>query len=419
VLIGLDTVFRLAEDQNPQVRLAREKVREAYAERGIAKTRWLPELWIGSAYYRHEGGIQDFTGPLLRSSTGALFGGVELNGRLDLRDLAYQQVNAQRQVWQQKGELSRITSETLLEAACTYIDLLAARTGELIAREMETDLLKLRDRALKLAEADPAAQVEVARIKAELGGRQQSILKLRQQGNAASAKLAYLLGIDPCTDLQPIDSSLAPFDLVDATPPTCVLVERALTNGPGIRELEGLLGLIHESIDRANGWTSRLPVVGLRVAEGGFGAGANSTLDWDNRFDLGIQARWNLTEFLNAKERRRLAVARLQQAQIAYDDTKSKLKAGVEEARDAIHNGRVQIRLGEEQIRDAREAQDRSIERLDLKIPGSTHTEVLFAVRSLALAQVNYLTALANFDKAQLRLMVLLGPSACAGPTSK
>ena len=32
----LDTVFRLAEEQNPKVALARERVREAYAEKDLA-----------------------------------------------------------------------------------------------------------------------------------------------------------------------------------------------------------------------------------------------------------------------------------------------------------------------------------------------------------------------------------------------
>src|SRR5262249_38689178 len=154
---------------------------EAYAEKRLADTRWLPDVYAGTAFYRHEGGIQSFEGPLIRSSTGAMFSGVEINSQLDLRDYAFQKVNAQRQIWQQRGELSKVTSETLLEAANAYIDLLTALTGEAVARDIEKNLRELLDNAEKLANTEPGAQVEVARIKAELRGQQQVFIKVHSQ----------------------------------------------------------------------------------------------------------------------------------------------------------------------------------------------------------------------------------------------
>src|SRR5439155_13630635 len=139
--ISLDTVLRLAEEQNGQIALARERVREATAEKHLKH--WLPDVYVGTAYYRHEGGIQNEDGTLTHSSMGALFAGVELDSRLDVREIAYRQVTAERKAWQQQGELSRITSETLLDAAGTYIDLLAARTGEAVARNLEKHLQDL------------------------------------------------------------------------------------------------------------------------------------------------------------------------------------------------------------------------------------------------------------------------------------
>ncbi|HEV3262442.1 MAG TPA: TolC family protein, partial [Gemmataceae bacterium] len=166
--IGLDTVFRLAEEQNPQIALARERVREAYAEKDVAQSKWLPDVYVGTAYYRHEGGIANEDGTLTHSSYGSMFAGMELNSAVDVRDIAYQQVNAKRKVWQQKGELSRVTSETLLDASNTYIDWLTARTGEAIAREMMADLRDLLGRARDLAKVDKGVQVEVSRLEAEL-----------------------------------------------------------------------------------------------------------------------------------------------------------------------------------------------------------------------------------------------------------
>ena len=75
--VTLDSVLQLAEQQNPQMALARERVNQAYAEKELAEKRWLPEVNVGTGYYRHEGGIQDQTGTLVRSSTG----GVHRRGR--------------------------------------------------------------------------------------------------------------------------------------------------------------------------------------------------------------------------------------------------------------------------------------------------------------------------------------------------
>lgn len=415
VPISLDTVFRLAEEHNPQIGLARERINEAYAEKRLAQARWLPDVYAGTAFYRHEGGIQSFEGPLIRSSTGAMFSGLEINGQLDLRDYAFQKVNAQRQVWQQKGELSRVTSETLLEAANAYIDLLTALSGEAIARDLEKSLRGLLDSTERLATKEPAAQIEVARINAELRGQQQAFIKIRSQVEAATAKLIYHLGIDPCTQLVPVDQKVMPFDLVDASPPARELVQQALATGPGIQEMEGLLALVHESIARAQGPGSYVPVVGVRVAEGGFGAGAGDALTWDNRFDLGLQARWNLTEYVTQRNRRLAARSKVTQLQLAYQELRNKLTAGVQEARIAILSGREQIQLGEEQITHSRRARELSQVRWDKNVPNSSPSEVLLALRGIGLAQIAYLAAVNSYDKAQVRLLVLLGSPAGAG----
>jgi outer membrane protein TolC len=411
--ISLDAVLHLAEDQNPQIALARERVHEAFAEKDVAAARWLPDLYVGTAYYRHEGGIQNEDGTLTHSSTGALFAGLEVQGKYDLRDIAYQQINAQRKVWQQKGELSRVTSETLLDAANTYIDLLTVRTGEAIARDLEKDLQDLLDRARKLASSEPAARVEVARIQAELDAQQQTWARLHSQANGAAAKLIYLLGLDPHADLVPVDRRLIPFQLVDASPPVDELVAQALANGPGVREMEGLLNLIQESMERAKGPGKYLPVFELRMAEGAFGAGPGEDMAWDNRWDLGLQARWNVTELFTVRDRQRVGQAKMHQAHLAYQDLRGKLTAGVQEARDSIQSGQEQIRLGETQIQDARQAYDLTTLRLKEVPQATSYSESLLAIGSLGRAQGNYLQAISAYDKAELRLLILLGSATC------
>jgi outer membrane protein TolC len=413
VPIALDTVLRLAEEQNPQVAVARARVAEACAEADLARKRWLPDLYVGTGWYRHEGGIQLQEGPLINSSTGAMLTGLDIHGIVDPREVAYQRVMAQRRSWQQKGELKKITSEMLLDAAGTYIDLLTAVSGQAIARELQKDLEEILPQAVRRAETEPAAAVEAERVRAEIAGRRQNILRLQEQANAATAKLAYLLGVDPCSRLVPVDRELVPFDLVDVGQCTDDLVARALADGPGIQELSGLVRLVDEAVQRSRGPGRLLPAVEFRMIEGAFNAGQGSFLDTSNRWDLGVVFRWNLADLAVRNERQRIADAQRDQVHLAYQDLRAKLTAGVHEAREAIVFGKEQIAAGREQIKFAQEARRLSKQRIDTMIPGATITEVLLSLQTLSLAQIGHLQAIREYDKAELRLMLLLG---CTAP---
>jgi outer membrane protein TolC len=413
--INLDTVFRLAEDQNSQVGVARARVEEAWAAKDVADMSWLPSLNVGTLYFRHEGGIANENGTITRSSFGLLFGGLEITSRLDLREAVYIKVNAERQLWQQRGELRRVTSETLLDAATTYIDLLAARNAEAIVLEQLKELDNLYGRADRLADpakGDPGARVEAVRIRVQQRAFQRRLASVREQAKRASAKLAYLLGVDPDLTLVPVDQKLAPLRLVDVSPAVNDLVAQALRSGPGIQEMEGLLALIHESMAKACGPGKYLPVLEMRMIEGGFGTGPGDSMTWDNRWDLGLQARWNLMEWVTAHDRQRVLEAKTEQAHLAFQDLRGKLTAGVKEAREAIVGGQEQIHLAQEQVNEARRVHDLSEKRVQNLVQGSSYSEVLLSLVSVAGAQASYLNAVRDYDQAQIRLLILLGTAA-------
>jgi outer membrane protein TolC len=201
-------------------------------------------------------------------------------------------------------------------------------------------------------------------------------------------------------------------DLVDPNVPVHDRVAQALQNGPGVQELEGLLALIQRSTEQAKGPGKYLPVFEMRMIEGGFGTGPGDQQTWDNRWDLGLQARWNLMELVTAGDRQRLVQAKTEQAHLAYQDLRGKLTAGVQEALEAIVSGKKQMRFAQEQVQEARQAYDLSEKRQQNFIQGSTYSEVLLSLESVALAQASYLHSIRDYDKAQLRLLLLLGTPA-------
>jgi outer membrane protein TolC len=206
-----------------------------------------------------------------------------------------------------------------------------------------------------------------------------------------------------------VDSKLIPIELVDPGTPTEQLVNRALTDGPGVRELQGLLAVITGAREKAKGPGRFLPTVEMRALEGAFGAGPGASMSFDNRLDVGVQARWNLTDLFTAKDQERVADSRIQQVHLTYQDVRAKLAAGVEEAQRTSQSGREELRLAGDAVKHADKGYELSNRRLKDNVPGSSTAEVMGYVRGLQSAYLNYLGVVSDFDKAQLRLLVLTG----------
>ena len=170
---------------------------------------------------------------------------------------------------------------------------------------MQANLEDLLKQATALAKTFPAAEVEVSRIQTDLTGQEILLRKFREGALAATAKLIYLLGLDPASDLVIVDRNLIAFTLVNAEQSADALVAEAQVHGPGVRELEGLLVTIQEASAKDTCLSQLLPVVDVRMAEGFFGTGPGQSLDTDNRWDFGVQVRWNLTEWVTRRDKLR------------------------------------------------------------------------------------------------------------------
>ena len=408
--ISLDTVLRMAQDQNGQVRIARLRLDDAARDHHAAARHWLPDISVGIAAYRHDGGIQDFDGNLLRTRFTNALAGLELAGKYDWKEHLYRRVETERRVWQQKGELSKLTSETLLDATSTYIGLLAARSGIAVSVELEVRLKDLLDQSKKLAKLDPGLQIEVSSIEREMMAQNVLTVKLREAHKAATAKLAYLLGLDPCCQFLVVDGKLMPINITDGNQPVQKLVDQALSRGPGVRELEGLLHAVESARNANYGLNHWMPSVEVSLIEGGFGAASGSrSLDWANRLDFGIRLRYNLTDIGFSKHKRRQADSNIEQVQLSVQELRAKLTLGVQEARDAIHSGLEQVTLADKHIRYAEESHKLSDTRFREGIKGRSATEVLVALRSLGGARLEFIQAVRELNRAQLRLFILVG----------
>jgi outer membrane protein TolC len=298
-----------------------------------------------------------------------------------LRKDTFKRPVAEALLWRRRAELAKTQHDVLQDAANTYFDWLTARRGEAIARDLQKYEEKLLNRAQRLASGEKTAQVLVEAIQATLSGRRQFILKTHQQGEGAAAKLAYLLGAGDSLPV-PADGALEPIDLVDVGVPVDALVRQALENGPGVRELQGLSASIQKSLAEA------------RMA----------------------QCLCDRTGAALICGRLHMAQSQGQQANLALLDVQGKLRAGVEEAVSSILSGRDQITRAANAIQHAAE----TYRIMDLILTegsemarrsSTTYNGVLTSIRQLNQAHANYLSAVSAYNKAQVRLLLLIGTS--------
>jgi outer membrane protein TolC len=337
--VNLDIVLRMTFERNADILAARERVNESQIALDAAMKSCMPEA---------------------------------------LRKDTFKKPVAEATLWRRRAELRKVELDNLQDAANTYFDWLATLRGEALSRDLLNREEKLLERARKLAASEKPVQVVVESIEAAVNGQQQSIIQIHQQSEAVAAKLAYLMGMNGGT--LTTTEKLEPIDRVDMSVPVEVLVRRAQDNGPGVRELQGLIVSIQQGIAQASKAQCICAHTGAALVCG----------------------------------RLEMAQSQMQQAQLSLLSLQLKLRAGVEDAYTAILSGHEQITMAAKAIEHAAETYRLMDLRLneegaEATIRNKTYEGVLNAIRQLAQTHTNYITAVSNYNKAQLRLLLYLG----------
>ncbi len=337
--VNLDTVMRQTFERNAEILTARERVNESQIALDAALQSCMPEMF---------------------------------------RKDTFKTPVAEATVWRRRAELRKVETDNLQDAANTYFDWLTALRGQEVSRDLLQKEEKLLTRVRKFAKLEPPVQVVLEAIETAVNGQQQYILRTQQQIGGAAAKLAYLMGMNGGI-LTPTET-LEPINRVDTSVAVEVLVRQAQENGPGVRELQGLIASIQQSIAEATRAQRCCCRTGAPLICG----------------------------------RLQMAQSQLQQAQLSLMNTQLKLRAGVEEAFSAVVSGREQIDQASKSIDHAKETYRimdlrETEESPQARIQNRTYDGVLNSIRQLSQAYSNYLTAVSDYNKAQVRLLILLG----------
>ncbi|MBK1734554.1 hypothetical protein CKO15_04490 [Halorhodospira abdelmalekii] len=404
----LDELVARALDENLDIRLQAQRVREAHARLGFAEAERRPTLNAQAEAARER--RPETISPLPEAAgTGNLFSlsgilgyEVDLWGRL-----ARQREAAEAMLEQSAFSRDAVRLNIAADVVTTYVSLRAAEEQLVIAEER----VALRERTLKLeairyqeGEADVLA---LRQARSELASARAQIPPLREQVLTLESALAMLIGAEPGAFLAEFD--FGDHSLRDLRVPTGAPADapaEIVRRRPDIRAAEA--GLIAATAEIGVAEANRLPRVSLSAVIGTVAPNIDDLFTGASETrTIGASVGGPLFDFGRSRARIETAEALRDQAETRYTAT---ITAAFREIRDAMvlyESSTARIDALRELIEAVEETQEIAQIRYDEGLIG--RLQLLDAERSLLEAQLNEVAAVRDRLTAIATLFKALG----------
>ena len=423
--INLPTALQLAGAKPLDVAIASERIRVAAAELDRAKSLWLPNLYIGTDYYRHDGQLQDVTGNVFGTSKSTFMAGGGASAVFAVTDAIFAPLAARQAMFAREHLHRAAQNDAVLAVAEAYFHVQQARgelAGALDAVAKSEDLVR---RTVKLAEGLVAA-VEVSRTRAESSRRKQAVHSAREKLRVAGAELARLLRLEQSLLLEPTDPPHLQVHLIDPTLAVDQLIAIGLTRRP---ELAAQQAFVQATLDRLKQEKLRplIPSVLLRgtsanpsgtFGAGVFGGGRNDRVgNFSGRSDWDVQVVWELQSLgMGNRAKVNERKAENQVAILEHFRLQDRVAAEVTQAHAQSQQAAARIVDAKVGLQDAQDSVAKNVEGLnqtrrigDVIILVIRPQEAVAAVQAMGQAYADYYSAIADYDRAQFRLYRALG----------
>jgi outer membrane protein TolC len=435
--IDLPTALRLAHVDNPEIRLARERVREAVAYRQLAAAQFLPTLNVGTNYDHHIGPLQQSNGQLLQVNSDSLYmglgadavgaGTVNIPGIFWAANVSEVWHNAliRRQVVRQREfESEAVRNEMLLRVASAYLELLRTAGRQAIAQQIRDDAAEVARVTANFAKAGQGRQADADRAVTELEQRNGELVQAKSDIVIASARLCQLLSLDPSVSLIPMERQVVPSSLVPEPIPLPELLAIAITQRPELRERQAAIRAALLQLRNAK-LLPFSPQVLVGFSAGTFGGGSNlmaagvlqtngSILqqerfgNFGDRTDFDVVMYWSLRNLgVGNLALIRASQSQHRQSELRALETLDRVRTEVASSQARVRARFAQIEINEKAIQSSQTAfkQDLARTRNNLGLP----IEVLDSLRLLGRSRFAYLDAIVDYNRAQFELYVALG----------
>jgi outer membrane protein TolC len=443
--IDLTSALRLAGARDLDVAIARERVCEAVAELEQARVLWLPSLFIGPNWIRHDGQAQVIEGPVRTISKSSLFlgataaGGSSVSGPvpaggpaqvsglttvLRISDAIFEPLAARQVLTSRRAGVRTATNDALLGVAESYLDLQAAAGRLAIAREAAANADALVTLTEAYARTGAGLEADHQRSLAERERRRGELEAALGELEVASAEVIRRVRIDPRVVVAPLEPPETVFRFVPEGRTVDELVVAGLRGRPELAEAQAFVDATLVRLRQAK-LRPLIPSVAFRYSGGGFGGGPNGFFgDFASRSDADVNLYWELQNLGLAD--RAIVRQRGAQQRIALLE---KLQVQDRVAAQVVAAEKARL-AADRQLAAAGRAVPAALQSLELNftnirraagLPGATRPiEVLQPIQALAQARADYLDAAIGHNRAEFRLLHAIGRpvGAPASPTA-
>lgn len=420
-MLTLGNVLHLADSQNPNVAVARERINEAYARVDRAETLWLPSLRAGLNYNHHEGNIQDVAGTVFETNRSSFYGGLGANAvgagspavpgvvaQFHLTDAIFQPKIASHQAASRQFGAAAARNDTLRDAAVAYLELVRAEQGLAIAQEALEHTRKLGELTRQYAVTGQGLQSDDQRLAAEVALRQDQLVSQQESVQVASARLAQVLHADPAAMLTSGEPVVTPLDVIVLEGSVSGYVATGLSRRPELAEQKHLVCEAVERLRRET-YAPLVPSVLLGMSYGGLGGGLGSSIvNTNDRWDADAVAYWevrNLGFGERAARNETSSIAR--QAQLREVAILDRVAREVTESHAQVIQRTQRIAVARQGITAAERSYELNLQRI--QNAQGLPIEVLQSIQALATARRSYLNAVIDYNIAQFELCRAIG----------
>jgi len=406
--IDLSTTLRLANAQNLDIQIARQKLNEAKANRDSAIWQFFPWLSPGISYRRHDDLIQDISGNIFEVHKQSYAPGATIGAQVDIGDALYKSLAAKQQVKASEFAVESQRQETAFAGVQNYFDLLLAQSAVNVADEAVRISTNYEAQVHHAVEAGITFKGDELRVLVQAQRNQLILQQALEQQRAAAARLAQTLHLDPTIELLARQSELIPLHLVETNVALATLVAQSLASRPERRENQAAIATAR-AVQKGVVYGPLIPTAGAQFFAGGLGGDSSAgSARFGDQEDLFVGLSWKIGPGgIFDSTRKRAAEARLQIAELNAAKTHDEISRQVVESAIRVNSLAAQL----ESAKSALEAAEKGLQLAQMRREFAVGVvlENIQAEQDLTRARGDFLKTISEFNKAQYALMRALG----------
>jgi outer membrane protein TolC len=408
-LIDLPTALRLAGARNVDLQIARERLKEAEANHQIAVEQFFPWIAPGASYHRRDGLAQAVpAGTISDAHFQSYSPGVSLSAQMALGDAIYNSLAARQLARASNHALETQLQESVLLSAQGYLELAKAKALVEVIRQALATSRDYQQQLHVAVEAGIAFKGDEFRVQGETERYEISLRQTLEQQRLASALLAQVLHLDARIELAPQEAELARLTLVETNSTLEALVVRALASRPELRQSQASVAAAQAGKDAAL-FGPLIPSIGAQAFGGGLGGGPdNGPSNFGPEGDYTFGVSWRLGPGgLFDPGRINAGKARLAAARLSGVKLKDVIVTQVVSTQARVLSLDSQIELAKRNLATADQTLRLTRERKQFGV--GIVLEDIQAQQALTQARSGYVTAVAEYNKAQYALNRAIG----------